>query len=123
VRVRIGMHTGRPTLTDTGYVGIAVHIAARICYASHGGQIFSRRPPASPSPNVSSQALPSGGWAGSHFTASLSRRRSSGQRRRLAREISSTPHDWTNAQFAIGTELARSNEVVRLSFEQRSSTM
>jgi class 3 adenylate cyclase len=40
VRVRIGMHTGRPTLTETGYVGIAVHIAARICYASHGGQIL-----------------------------------------------------------------------------------
>jgi class 3 adenylate cyclase len=40
VRVRIGMHTGRPTLTETGYVGIAVHIAARVCYASHGGQIL-----------------------------------------------------------------------------------
>lgn len=40
VRVRVGMHTGRPTLTDTGYVGIAVHIAARVCYASHGGQIL-----------------------------------------------------------------------------------
>jgi class 3 adenylate cyclase len=40
VRVRMGMHTGRPTLTDTGYVGIAVHIAARVCYASHGGQIL-----------------------------------------------------------------------------------
>jgi class 3 adenylate cyclase len=40
VRVRIGMHTGRPTLTDTGYVGIAVHLAARVCYASHGGQIL-----------------------------------------------------------------------------------
>jgi class 3 adenylate cyclase len=40
VRVRIGVHTGRPTLTDTGYVGIAVHIAARVCYASHGGQIL-----------------------------------------------------------------------------------
>ena len=40
VRVRIGMHTGRPTLTDTGYVGIAVHIAARVAYASHGGQIL-----------------------------------------------------------------------------------
>jgi len=25
VRVRIGIHTGRPTLTDTGYVGIPVH--------------------------------------------------------------------------------------------------
>lgn len=40
VRVRIGMHTGRPTLTDSGYVGIAVHVAARVCYASHGGQIL-----------------------------------------------------------------------------------
>jgi len=40
VRVRIGMHTGRPTLTETGYVGIAVNIAARVCYASHGGQIL-----------------------------------------------------------------------------------
>jgi class 3 adenylate cyclase len=40
VRVRIGMHTGRPTLTDTGYIGIAVNIAARVCYASHGGQIL-----------------------------------------------------------------------------------
>lgn len=40
VRVRIGIHTGRPTLTDTGYVGIAVHTAARICAAAHGGQIL-----------------------------------------------------------------------------------
>src|SRR5258708_39768249 len=28
VRVRIGVHTGRPTLTDAGYVGIAVLTAA-----------------------------------------------------------------------------------------------
>ncbi|HEY4846071.1 MAG TPA: adenylate/guanylate cyclase domain-containing protein [Candidatus Dormibacteraeota bacterium] len=40
VRVRIGMHTGRPTLTDTGYVGLAVHTASRICFASNGGQIL-----------------------------------------------------------------------------------
>jgi class 3 adenylate cyclase len=39
VRVRIGIHSGRPTLTDTGYVGLSVHTAARICYAAHGGQI------------------------------------------------------------------------------------
>ena len=39
VRVRIGIHTGRPTLTDTGYVGIPVHTAARVCWASHGGHI------------------------------------------------------------------------------------
>jgi class 3 adenylate cyclase len=39
VLVRIGLHTGRPTLTDTGYVGLAVNTAARICFAAHGGQI------------------------------------------------------------------------------------
>ena len=39
VRLRIGLHRGRPTLTETGYVGIAVHAAARICFAAHGGQI------------------------------------------------------------------------------------
>ena len=41
VRVRIGLHRGRPTLTDTGYVGISVHAAARICFAAHGGQILA----------------------------------------------------------------------------------
>jgi class 3 adenylate cyclase len=40
VRVRIGIHTGRPTLSDTGYVGIAVHAAARICAAGHGEQVL-----------------------------------------------------------------------------------
>ncbi|MEX2439601.1 MAG: adenylate/guanylate cyclase domain-containing protein [Actinomycetota bacterium] len=39
VRLRAGIHTGRPTLTETGYVGIAVHTVARVCTAGHGGQI------------------------------------------------------------------------------------
>lgn len=39
VRLRIGLHRGRPTLTENGYVGLAVHTAARICSAAHGGQI------------------------------------------------------------------------------------
>src|SRR5258708_6232752 len=39
VLVRVGLHTGRPTLTETGYVGLAVNTAARICFAAHGGQI------------------------------------------------------------------------------------
>jgi class 3 adenylate cyclase len=39
VRVRIGVHSGRPTLTETGYVGLSVHKAARLCHAAHGGQI------------------------------------------------------------------------------------
>jgi class 3 adenylate cyclase len=38
VRVRIGLHRGRPALTDSGYVGLSVHAAARICFAAHGGQ-------------------------------------------------------------------------------------
>jgi class 3 adenylate cyclase len=38
VRLRIGLHRGRPQLTDGGYVGLSVHAAARICFAAHGGQ-------------------------------------------------------------------------------------
>jgi class 3 adenylate cyclase len=38
VRLRIGLHSGRPTLTETGYVGLAVHTTARVCFAAHGGQ-------------------------------------------------------------------------------------
>lgn len=44
VKVRVGLHSGRPTLTDTGYVGLSVHTAARICFAAHGGQIVLSRP-------------------------------------------------------------------------------
>lgn len=39
VRLRIGIHSGRPTLTDVGYIGLAVHTTARVCSAAHGGQI------------------------------------------------------------------------------------
>jgi class 3 adenylate cyclase len=39
VRVRVGIHSGRPTLTDVGYIGLAVHTTARLCSAAHGGQI------------------------------------------------------------------------------------
>jgi class 3 adenylate cyclase len=40
VRVRVGVHTGRPTLTDVGYVGVAVNMVARVTAAGHGGQIL-----------------------------------------------------------------------------------
>jgi class 3 adenylate cyclase len=40
VCVRMGIHSGRTTLTETGYVGIAVNVAARVCSAGHGGQIL-----------------------------------------------------------------------------------
>jgi predicted ATPase/class 3 adenylate cyclase len=39
IRVRIGLHTGEPIVTDEGYVGLDVHRAARIAAAAHGGQI------------------------------------------------------------------------------------
>jgi class 3 adenylate cyclase len=38
-RVRAGIHSGRPTLTDSGYIGLSVHTAARVCWAANGGQI------------------------------------------------------------------------------------
>jgi predicted ATPase len=37
-RVRVGIHTGEPTLSAGGYVGMDVHRAARISAAAHGGQ-------------------------------------------------------------------------------------
>ena len=40
VRVRIGLHTGCPTIRDGAYVGMDVHRAARICQAGHGGQVL-----------------------------------------------------------------------------------
>ena len=39
VRVRVGIHSGYPTLAKANYLGVAVHVAARICDAAHGGQI------------------------------------------------------------------------------------
>jgi predicted ATPase/class 3 adenylate cyclase len=40
VRVRMGLHTGEPLLSDGGYVGMDVHRAARIAAAGHGGQVL-----------------------------------------------------------------------------------
>ena len=40
LRVRMGIHTGEASLADERYLGVAVHRAARICAAGHGGQIL-----------------------------------------------------------------------------------
>lgn len=40
VRVRMGIHTGEPGRTATGYHGIGVVRAARISAAAHGGQVL-----------------------------------------------------------------------------------
>ena len=76
VRVRIGMHTGEPRLTEIGYVGVDVHRAARIAEAGHGGQVLlseathglvpdgsgarSRRAPAQ-GPDTAAAAVPARG--------------------------------------------------------------
>jgi class 3 adenylate cyclase len=40
VRVRMGLHTGEPSVGDEGYVGLDVVKDARICAAAHGGQVL-----------------------------------------------------------------------------------
>src|SRR5919202_1714109 len=40
VRVRMGLHTGEPASTGERYVGLAVHRAARVGSAAHGGQVL-----------------------------------------------------------------------------------
>jgi YVTN family beta-propeller protein len=40
VRVRMGIHSGEPTIGGDRYVGLGVHRAARICAAAHGGQVL-----------------------------------------------------------------------------------
>jgi class 3 adenylate cyclase len=40
VRVRIGLHTGEPELSDEGYMGAEVHRSARVAGAGHGGQVL-----------------------------------------------------------------------------------
>lgn len=56
VRVRMGLHTGEPTLFDEGYVGLDVHRAARICAAAQGGQILLSQA----TRELVEQALPAG---------------------------------------------------------------
>lgn len=60
VRVRAGLHTGEIILTETGYVGVTVHTAARIMAAAHGGQVLASgatRSTAIPTPTVSFRSL------------------------------------------------------------------
>ncbi len=41
--VRMGMHTAEPELGTSGYFGMGVHRAARICSVGHGGQVLLSR--------------------------------------------------------------------------------
>lgn len=40
LKVRMGIHTGKGTVSDGNYVGIDVHRGARIASAAHGGQVL-----------------------------------------------------------------------------------
>jgi len=40
VRVRIGIHTGEADVVNGDYVGLALHVAARVTAAGHGGQVL-----------------------------------------------------------------------------------
>ncbi len=40
VHIRMGIHTGEPKVSSTGYVGMDVHRGARIMAAGHGGQVL-----------------------------------------------------------------------------------
>src|SRR4051812_14094668 len=40
IAVRMGLHTGTPTVAAEGYVGIDVHHAARVAALAHGGQVI-----------------------------------------------------------------------------------
>jgi predicted ATPase/class 3 adenylate cyclase len=39
VRVRMGLHTGEPDRYEDGYIGLDVHLAARVAAVAHGGQV------------------------------------------------------------------------------------
>lgn len=43
-RMRIGLHYGTPELTADGYVGLDVHLAARVMVTADGGQIVASAP-------------------------------------------------------------------------------
>ena len=40
MRIRIGVHTGKPLIDPPNYIGEDVHLAARIMSAGHGGQVL-----------------------------------------------------------------------------------
>jgi predicted ATPase/class 3 adenylate cyclase len=41
VSARMGVHVGEVERLGDGYVGMAIHVAARVCAAAHGGQILT----------------------------------------------------------------------------------
>jgi DNA-binding NarL/FixJ family response regulator/class 3 adenylate cyclase len=65
-RVRMGVHTGQPSLSGGSYYGVDVHRAARLTDAGHGGQILA---------SDTTRGLAAGDWEfrslGSHLLRGL----------------------------------------------------
>jgi predicted ATPase/class 3 adenylate cyclase len=40
IQVRIGLHSGTPLVSEEGYIGDDVHLAARVAASGHGGQVL-----------------------------------------------------------------------------------
>ncbi|MCB0553203.1 MAG: tetratricopeptide repeat protein [Phaeodactylibacter sp.] len=40
LKVRIGIHSGEAVAVPSGYIGLEVHRASRVCNAAHGGQVL-----------------------------------------------------------------------------------
>ena len=40
LKVRMALHTGEAQVIDDDYVGVALHVVARLCGAGHGGQVL-----------------------------------------------------------------------------------
>ena len=88
VRVRTGLHTAESHFGATGYVGIDVHRAARICAAGHGGQVLVSQT----TYDLLESSLPHGvGWRdlGEHRLKDLNR-----PQRLYQLEISDLPSDF-----------------------------
>jgi predicted ATPase/class 3 adenylate cyclase len=88
VCVRMGLHTAESHFGATGYVGIDVHRAARICAAGHGGQVLLSQT----TYDLLESSLPQGvGWRdlGEHRLKDLNR-----PQRLYQLEISDLPSDF-----------------------------
>ena len=57
VRIRVGVHRGPISLTESGYVGLTVHTVARIMAAAKGGQILASRDTVEGASNVDATTI------------------------------------------------------------------
>ena len=75
VLLRIGLHTGRPELNDSGYIGIDVHRAARVMAAGNGGEIVTSEAFAAAMEGALASSIPSLGSDARRAAARIQRDR------------------------------------------------